>query len=100
MSLASGPQVATSLAITAVSAAVGTGGLPPMGRRSTIANRITAASAMRLSNKARRIGKRRTPGAARLALHKGELIRLERADAAATGPLVGRDAPWSIYITQ
>jgi eukaryotic-like serine/threonine-protein kinase len=45
-------------------------------------------------------GKRRTPGAARLAVHKGELIRLERADAAKTGPLVGRDAPWSIYITQ
>jgi hypothetical protein len=45
-------------------------------------------------------GKRRTPGATRLALKKGDLIRIERVDVAGTGPLAGRDAPWSIYITK
>jgi eukaryotic-like serine/threonine-protein kinase len=45
-------------------------------------------------------GKRRTPGATRLALKNGDLIRIERVDAAQTGPLAGRDSPWSIYITK
>jgi serine/threonine protein kinase len=46
-------------------------------------------------------GKLRTPGAAQVALHEGELIRLERTDrtAARAGALSGRDAMWSIVVT-
>jgi serine/threonine-protein kinase len=44
-------------------------------------------------------GKMRTPGAATLALHAGELIRLERTDRDHTGPLIGRDVAWSIVVT-
>jgi serine/threonine-protein kinase len=41
-------------------------------------------------------GARRTPGAARVELKRGDVIRIERRDAAPPGPLPGRDAPWSI----
>ena len=44
-------------------------------------------------------GQTRTPGAARIALHRGELIRLERTDRTATGPLVARDTMWSVVAT-
>jgi len=44
-------------------------------------------------------GKPRTPGAAQIVLHRGELIRLERTDRTATGALVGRDVMWSIVVT-
>ncbi|MGE5181446.1 MAG: serine/threonine protein kinase [Acidobacteriota bacterium] len=46
-------------------------------------------------------GKLRTPGAAQVTLHKGELFRLERADRGAPrhGALAGREAPWSIVVT-
>ncbi|MBX3162445.1 MAG: serine/threonine protein kinase [Deltaproteobacteria bacterium] len=44
-------------------------------------------------------GKRRTPGAATLALQKGEIIRIER-DAKEPGPLKNRDAMWSIFVTK
>jgi len=45
-------------------------------------------------------GKRRTPGAApNIALHRGDIIRIERSDANGSGPLVGRDAMWSIVVT-
>jgi hypothetical protein len=43
-------------------------------------------------------GKLRTPGAATVELHKGDLIRLERTDREASGPLLGRDATWSIVV--
>jgi serine/threonine-protein kinase len=45
-------------------------------------------------------GKRRTPGAAAVPLKKGDIIRIERADARDTGPLRGRDATWSIFVTR
>jgi serine/threonine-protein kinase len=45
-------------------------------------------------------GKRRTPGVATVALAKGELLRIERTDAKETGPLKGRDAMWSIFVTR
>ncbi len=43
-------------------------------------------------------GKARTPGSAELTLRHGELLRLERTDRTATGPLTGRDAMWSIVV--
>lgn len=43
-------------------------------------------------------GKQRTPGSAQVTLQKGELLRLERTDAKATGPLVGRDKQWSVLV--
>ena len=45
-------------------------------------------------------GKARTPGAAAIELHKGDRLRLERTDREGTGPLAGRDAPWSVVITR
>ncbi|HEX7838520.1 MAG TPA: hypothetical protein VF469_13690, partial [Kofleriaceae bacterium] len=45
-------------------------------------------------------GKARTPGTAAIELHKGDVIRLERTDRDARGPLAGRDAPWSIVVTR
>src|SRR6185295_17033959 len=42
----------------------------------------------------------RTPGAATIELHQGDRIRLERTDRGGTGPLVGRDAPWSVVVTK
>jgi serine/threonine-protein kinase len=45
-------------------------------------------------------GKARTPGAAAIALHKGDLIRLERTDRGGTGPLAGRDGQWSVVVTR
>jgi serine/threonine-protein kinase len=45
-------------------------------------------------------GKARTPGAATIELHPGDRIRLERIDRGGTGPLVGRDAPWSVIVTK
>ena len=44
-------------------------------------------------------GALRTPGAASVMLHAGELIHLERTDRTAKGPLVGRDVMWSIVVT-
>jgi hypothetical protein len=41
-------------------------------------------------------GARRTPGAARVELSRGAVIRIERRPQ--PGPLVGRDAPWSIVV--
>ena len=48
-----------------------------------------------------RIGdaKLRTPGAASVELHHGDVIRLERTDRTGAGPLVGRDVMWSITVT-
>ncbi len=43
-------------------------------------------------------GKARTPGAATVSLRRGELIKVERTDKAATGPLAARDAMWSIVV--
>jgi serine/threonine-protein kinase len=43
-------------------------------------------------------GKARTPGSAQLTLKHGELIRIERTDRTATGPLTARDAMWSIVV--
>ena len=43
-------------------------------------------------------GKARTPGSAQLTLKRGELIRLERTDRTATGPLTARDTQWSIVV--
>jgi serine/threonine-protein kinase len=45
-------------------------------------------------------GKARTPGAATVELHQGDLIRLERSDRAGKGPLPGRDAQWSVVVTK
>jgi serine/threonine-protein kinase len=45
-------------------------------------------------------GKTRTPGMATIELHQGDVIRLERTDRSAKGPLVGRDAQWSIVVTR
>jgi len=45
-------------------------------------------------------GQARTPGAAAIELHTGDRIRLERTDRNGTGPLAGRDAPWSVVITK
>jgi hypothetical protein len=44
-------------------------------------------------------GKLRTPGAARVTLHKGEFIRIERGDRNDHGALPGRDAMWSVTAT-
>ncbi len=49
-------------------------------------------------------GKPRTPGAARVELEHGDLIRIERTDAhlppgAPRSALPGRDRPWSVVIT-
>ncbi len=38
------------------------------------------------------------PGAARIELKRGDVIRVERRDTAQPGPPAGRDAPWSIVI--
>jgi len=44
-------------------------------------------------------GPPRTPGAARIQLKHGDLIRIERTDKGQKGALPGRDQPWSIAIT-
>jgi eukaryotic-like serine/threonine-protein kinase len=44
-------------------------------------------------------GKTRTPGAARVTLHKGDFIRIERSDRSEHGSLPARDAMWSITAT-
>ncbi len=43
-------------------------------------------------------GVRRTPGAAKIELARGDVIRIERRDPEQRGPLVGRDAPWTIVV--
>ncbi len=43
-------------------------------------------------------GKLRTPGSARVALKRGDLIRLERTDRDGSGTLYGRDTMWSIVV--
>ncbi len=45
-------------------------------------------------------GQARTPGAASVQLHKGELIRLERTDQGGSGALVARDTQWSVVVTK
>ena len=45
-------------------------------------------------------GKPRTPGAATVELHKGDTVRLERADKGGKGPLPSRDVLWSIVVTK
>ncbi|CAN5827208.1 hypothetical protein BH11MYX3_BH11MYX3_25720 [soil metagenome] len=45
-------------------------------------------------------GKPRSPGAASVELHKGDMVRLERGDRTANGPLPGRDVLWSIVVTK
>jgi eukaryotic-like serine/threonine-protein kinase len=45
-------------------------------------------------------GDLRTPGAAKVMLHAGELIRLERTDRTGTGPVPGRDVTWSVVVTR
>jgi len=44
-------------------------------------------------------GKLRTPGAAQVTLHKGEVVTLERTDRGGKGPLAGRDSEWSVVVT-
>jgi serine/threonine-protein kinase len=44
-------------------------------------------------------GKLRTPGAAQVTLHKGEIVTLERTDRGGKGPLAGRDSEWSVVVT-
>jgi len=44
-------------------------------------------------------GPPRTPGAARIELKRGDLIRIDRTDKGQKGALPGRDQPWSIAIT-
>jgi serine/threonine-protein kinase len=43
-------------------------------------------------------GARRTPGAARIELKRGDVIRVERRDGVQSGPPPGRDAPWVIMV--
>jgi serine/threonine-protein kinase len=43
-------------------------------------------------------GQPRTPGAATVALHRGDVLRLERTDRAGAGSLPGRDVSWSIVV--
>jgi hypothetical protein len=43
-------------------------------------------------------GKPRTPGVAKIALHHGDVLRLERTDHAGDGALPGRDVPWAISV--
>src|SRR6185436_11924422 len=45
-------------------------------------------------------GKARTPGAATIELHRGDLIRLERTDRDGKGVLAARDVPWSVVVTR
>ena len=45
-------------------------------------------------------GKQRTPGAARIDLTRGQMIRLERTDKVGKGTLPARDAMWSIIVTK
>jgi hypothetical protein len=45
-------------------------------------------------------GKARTPGLATVELGQGDVVRLERTDRSAKGPLAGRDAQWSIVVTR
>nr|MBA3458136.1 serine/threonine protein kinase [Deltaproteobacteria bacterium] len=45
-------------------------------------------------------GKQRTPGAARIDLKRGQMIRLERTDKVSKGTLPARDAMWSIVVTK
>ncbi len=45
-------------------------------------------------------GKQRTPGAARVDLTRGQMIRLERTDKVGKGTLPARDAMWSIIVTK
>jgi serine/threonine protein kinase len=45
-------------------------------------------------------GKRRTAGQATVDLHKGDLIVLDRTDAHGTGPVAGRDQPWTVVATR
>jgi serine/threonine-protein kinase len=45
-------------------------------------------------------GPARTPGAATVPLHKGELIRLERTDRGGSGALTARDTQWSVVVTK
>ncbi len=45
-------------------------------------------------------GKPRTPGAASVELHTGDLISLDRTDRTGVGTLKGRDVMWSIIITK
>jgi hypothetical protein len=45
-------------------------------------------------------GKPRTPGAAAVELHRGDLIRIERTDRGGKGALAGRDAQWSVVVTK
>ncbi len=44
--------------------------------------------------------KPRTPGAATLALRRGQVIRIARTDRGDSGPLAGRDAAWSIVVVK
>lgn len=44
--------------------------------------------------------KPRTPGAAKVTLRRGEMIRIERTDRAGKGTLPARDAMWSIVVTK
>ena len=45
-------------------------------------------------------GKPRSPGAATVELHKGDMVRIERGDRTSKGPLSGRDVLWSIVVTK
>ncbi len=45
-------------------------------------------------------GKQRTPGAAKVDLKRGQMIRLERTDKSGKGTLPARDAMWSIVVTK
>ena len=45
-------------------------------------------------------GQARTPGAAAIELHKGDVIRLERTDRGGKGGPVARDGAWSVVVTR
>jgi len=45
-------------------------------------------------------GKARTPGAAMVELHRGDVIRLERTDRDGKGVLAARNAQWSVVVTR
>jgi hypothetical protein len=45
-------------------------------------------------------GQARTPGAAAIELHKGDVIRLERTDRGGKGAPVAREGAWSVVVTR
>lgn len=44
-------------------------------------------------------GKPRTPGATKVTLKRGDIVRIDRTDRAGKGELAGRDSQWSVVVT-